>query len=119
MKFLIDVCVGTSVAAELTARGHDVEMVSKIGLRTGDPEILNLAQKQHRVLITIDKDFGALIFLGRHAHAGVVRLPDVRRAERVELVRRILDRHGEDLEKGAIITATKRIIRVRRPSAGQ
>ena len=40
--------------------------------------------KERRVLITEDKDFGELVYLRRLPHPGIVRLVDLRVAEQVE-----------------------------------
>jgi predicted nuclease of predicted toxin-antitoxin system len=45
----------------------------------------------------------------------MVRLPDVPAQERQRLMERVLDRHREDLEAGAIITVSRHRIRVRPP----
>ena len=115
MRFLIDVCVGVRVAEDLIRSGHDVALVSDTDKRMGDHEVLELAQRQERILVTIDKDFGRLIFLDGQKHAGLLRLPDIRSSQRVVLVQKVLKKHDEDLEEGAVITVTGHRVRVQRP----
>ena len=52
---------GEAVAA-LRARGHDVAWVRTDSLGMPDPVVLNRAISENRILITFDKDFGALAF---------------------------------------------------------
>ena len=40
--------------------------------------------------MTMDKDFGQLIFIEKAPHCGLVRLPDVPAARRIELMERLL-----------------------------
>ena len=47
------------------------------GLTLGDRALLDWAAKETRILVTIDTDFGELIYVENLSHAGLVRLPDV------------------------------------------
>ncbi|MFN3420204.1 MAG: DUF5615 family PIN-like protein [Armatimonadota bacterium] len=60
MKFLVDVCAGRSLAKWLSERGHDVKEVRERDPRMEDDEILAWAYAEGRVIVTVDKDFGAL-----------------------------------------------------------
>lgn len=63
---------GIAVEA-LRARGHDVKWVRTEAPGISDIEVLKLAQKQNRILITFDKDFGELAFRSRKpAQNGIV-----------------------------------------------
>ena len=57
---------------------------------------MELAEAKNRILITIDKDFGELIFLHRVSHAGLIRLPDVRISQRIEMAEEIVEAHDPD-----------------------
>jgi predicted nuclease of predicted toxin-antitoxin system len=116
LKFLVDACAGGLLARALREDGHNVvDLLDGGGLGVADEEILDRALAEGRVLITVDKDFGALIFLERRSHAGVIRLPDCRVAERIALVRGILRLHADDLEDGPIVTVRTGRVRLKRP----
>ena len=78
----------------------------------GDRALLQLASAEDRILITIDTDFGRLVFLEEAAHAGLVRLPDVPAQQRIELMADIMDRYSQQLEQHAIVTVRGDRIRV-------
>jgi len=61
-----------------------------------------MAALERRILMTMDKDFGQLIFVGKTPHCGLVRLPDVPAARRIELMERLLRDHTKKLADGAI-----------------
>jgi predicted nuclease of predicted toxin-antitoxin system len=60
VKFLVDVCAGKRLAEWLRAGGHDVQEVRERDPDMEDSEILAWACAEDRVVITVDKDFGAL-----------------------------------------------------------
>jgi hypothetical protein len=67
-------------------------------------------------LVTIDTDFGTLVYLAGAAHAGIVRLPDVPAATRIALMEQILARHSEADLASAIVTVKGSRIRFTRAS---
>jgi predicted nuclease of predicted toxin-antitoxin system len=96
--------VGVRVSEWLRHRGHDVENAWEQGPDPGDAVLLARAVEGNRVLITIDTDFGALIFKEGARHTGLIRMPDVPAAERIEIVQRVQSLHSNDLDRGAIVT---------------
>lgn len=103
LRFLLDRHVGNALAEWLTERGHDAFRASTEP-DPGDDVLLARAAAEERVMVTIDKDFGRLIFAEGKKHSGLIRLPDVRVPERIRLVELILRDNADDLRKKAIIT---------------
>lgn len=88
-------------------------------LDPGDEEILEFANKQGRILITLDKDFGELAIVRRKRHCGIIRLVDFSAREQAAVCLKILERYETTLFEGALITAEPGRIRIRpaeRPS---
>ena len=74
MKFLLDENMDYRLAPFLEQLGHDVTAIS-VDYPHGlpDHEVLALAHKEQRILITNDAgDFGALIFQQHFPHSGVI-----------------------------------------------
>jgi predicted nuclease of predicted toxin-antitoxin system len=65
-----------------------------------------------RILVTIDTDFGELIYLENIPHAGLIRLPDVPAHERQLIIQDLLTRHEAELRNAAIITVRGGRIRI-------
>ena len=112
MRFLIDSCAGNSLAAWLRSQGHDVLNADEMRPDPGDRALLQLAHAEDRILVTIDTDFGRLIFVEETVHAGLVRLPDIPARQRIELMSRILDMYPIQLQNRAIITVSGNRIRI-------
>lgn len=72
MKFLADEGVERVVVAELRRGGHDVRYVAEESPGLDDAAVLALADADGRVLVTNDKDFGRLVFLGGLVATGIV-----------------------------------------------
>ena len=99
MHFLIDFNVGRSVADELRQAGHDAAFVGDVDPRMSDVDILLWAVRENRIVVTMDADFGELVYHSGHSHAGVLflRMPGARREAKVSVVRWILEHHASDL----------------------
>ena len=114
MKFLVDRCPGRKLADWLRRQGHDVAEARLLVADPGDAILLQTAAKEGRILVTIDTDFGHLVYVTGSQHAGMIRLPDVPAQERIRLMEIILNRYQSDVEGGAIITVRGQRIRVSR-----
>ncbi len=114
MKFLVDRCAGRLLATWLRQQGHDVLESRQLGDDPGDLALLRIAVEQSRIVITIDSDFGILIFRDTVAHSGVIRLPDVPPAQRIFLMELLFERHHASLAAGAVVTVRGERIRISR-----
>jgi predicted nuclease of predicted toxin-antitoxin system len=72
-----------------------------------------MSAREDRILVTIDTDFGRMVYAGAK-HAGLLRLPDVPAAKRIELLSDVLRRHGEELSSRSVITVKNGRIRISR-----
>ena len=114
VRFLVDRCAGRQLADWLREKGYDVVEARDLGPDPGDEALLERANAEHRILVTIDTDFGELVFLHDVAHAGLVRLPDVPAKRRIALMAELIEGHRQVLESGDIVTIRGERIRVSR-----
>ncbi len=79
-----------------------------------DREVLAIAQREQRILITNDRDFGELIFRQRLPHAGVIlfRLGNESLQTKRDWLQYVLTNHANQLQHFLVIT--DRGVRVRR-----
>ena len=114
MKFLLDACAASRTLKEtLVDLGHDVRSAQDEYAHASDETLLALAYEEHRVLITEDKDFGELVFLRRRRHPCIIRLVELRVAEKVRAIRELIEQQGEALRADAIIVVTRSRVRIR------
>ncbi len=64
------------------------------------------------VTVTIDADFGELIYRRNVPRAGLIRLPDASTEQRIDLVAEIIVRYRQELKNRAIVTVRGEHIRV-------
>ena len=81
LAVLLDSCLSPSAADAVREAGHDVNWVGAWLRDPGDPELLDFAIREGRVIVTLDKDFGELAVVRGNAHHGIVRLVGFRADE--------------------------------------
>ena len=116
MKFLIDVNVGGSITEWMIDSGHDVIEVRDIDCRMTDKAILDLAVKENRIIVTTDNDFEKMIWQQQKAHCGILRLENLPRSERMDLIKDVISLHEKDLLSGSIVIAGANKYRIRKSS---
>jgi len=116
MRFLADMGISPKTAAFLRSLGHDAVHLHDQGLDgLEDPAILAKAREEGRILLTHDLDFGELIAVSGAMLPGVVvfRLRNMRPEAVSGYLQKIISRHAEAMEKGAIISVAEGQVRVR------
>ncbi len=88
MNFLADENLGILVPKYLQDQGFNIVAIREISPGADDIDVLKLANEQDRILITLDKDFGELVFKEKLLHSGVLllRLED----ESIEIKKKVL-----------------------------
>ncbi len=117
MKFLVDECVGPTVAKWLKQQNYNAISIYDDVPGIDDNAVLNKALSENRILITSDKDFGEMIFKNNMQHCGVLllRLTDERPANKIQILSSILRKHSQDLF-GNFVVATEKTIRIIKPT---
>jgi predicted nuclease of predicted toxin-antitoxin system len=113
MKVLLDSCLCADAADRLRQAGHDVLWAGEMPKDPGDEQLLDLAARSGRVLVTLDKDFGELAVVKRTLHRGLIRLVSVRAKDQGHMVERLLATYEKELAAGAILIAEPRRVRIR------
>jgi predicted nuclease of predicted toxin-antitoxin system len=123
MRLLLDENLPISLGPLLTKRaGWDVVHVRQLGLKSApDTEVLARAERDGRVLVSADTDFGTLLASSGAPGPSVVllRIGSGRQAEQVaRLLIANLPPLTDDLSRGAMVVMTDQRIRVRRLPIG-
>ena len=73
-KFLVDECCPAAVARALRGLSFDVHTVVERTRGLSDRDVLRLAWDEGRILVTTDKDFGALVVRSGYRLHGLLLL---------------------------------------------
>ena len=114
-RFLLDESTNYWIAPHLRRQGYDVTAVGQdypASLR--DVDILAIAVRERRIVITSDRDFGELVVREARAHAGIIlfRLGSVTTEDLIARLDEVLRHHGDDLNHLIIVSRSR--VRVRR-----
>ena len=115
LKFLVDVGVGKKVEDFLYKSGYDVLPVRKINPRMSDSEIIGIAAKDNRIIITMDKDFGELVYNSGLIHKGILllRTENCSGDKKAKILSEILIKYSSELEENFCVFSKDRL-RIRR-----
>ncbi|MBW1702476.1 MAG: DUF5615 family PIN-like protein [Deltaproteobacteria bacterium] len=115
LKFLVDIGVSKKVEEYLVEQGYDTKTVRAIDTRMSDQEIIRLAASEGRMVITMDKDFGELVYHSAMKHCGVLllRLEDATGLVKLEVVRDILESYSDQIKNHFCVYQNNRF-RIRR-----
>jgi predicted nuclease of predicted toxin-antitoxin system len=117
LKFLVDVGVGKKVEEYLLEKGYDIKAVRSLDQRMPDQEIVRLAASENRMVITMDKDFGELIYHSGMDHCGILllRLEDATGVEKQQVIAEILAKFSDKMKDNFCVFQNKKF-RIRKLS---
>ena len=92
-SLVIDMGVGKLIQQFLKGRGFTVHCIDFIDREMEDAAIIEFARQQKSILITMDKDFGELVFREKKVHAGILllRLEDATAQEKLAVIQQIIE----------------------------
>ena len=90
--------------------GHDVTVVAvDYPPSLPDSEVLALARRDERILVTEDRDFGELVFRLGQAHSGIVylRVPPMELHQKTARIDEVLRRYPDGIADFLVVTASR------------
>ena len=116
MRFLLDECLPAALAALLRAAGHDCVHVYEIGLGgQPDEQIMAVADRDRRILVSADTDFGELLATAPVVapSAILLRRTDKRPEPLAAVLLANLGQVEDDLAAGALVVVSDTRVRSR------
>lgn len=103
-------------ADDLRAEGIDAVHLGQLGMaRLPDEQVIELAVREGRTIVTLDRDFTQFLAVSGAQIPSVVYIrQNVDRQRAVALVRRVLTACEAELAAGSLLSVTEDQIRVRR-----
>ena len=111
VRLIVDEGCDFAAVRSLRAAGFDVVAVCEVSPRATDEEVVQLAFKDQRILVTEDKDFGQLVHASGSQRVGVLlaRFPSTARRELPKAVLRVVRERGEKLMGSFVVVQPGRI----------
>ena len=96
LKLLLDVGVSKKAEEQLSKK-YDLRAVRDIDPRLPDHKILEMAVSEKRMVVTMDKDFGELVYRSGLQHHGVLilRMEESDGNEKTEVLSQLFEHYGE------------------------
>lgn len=109
-KFIIDESVEYRITKFLRKNNFDVTAITEDFPSTPDVNVLSIANKEKRILITNDKDFGELVFKEKKISYGVIliRMPFNTTEEKIIKLDQALKPKAAKLIKSFTVITEKR-----------
>jgi predicted nuclease of predicted toxin-antitoxin system len=114
MNLVADEGVDRQIVEQLRYDGYDVVYVAELAPSISDDAVLQQANDLQAILVTIDKDFGELVFRLQRVAAGVIliRLEGLTPASKATIVAQALREHATEM-LGAFSVISPGMIRIR------
>ena len=115
MKLLADESLPYPIVLALRGQGFDLISVMEDSPGISDGQVLEIANREGRIVLTMDKDFGDLIYRERRASLGIVlfRMSGIATTEKLKIAVAAIKKHGEELV-GGFTVVTPRSVRIRK-----
>ena len=119
MRFPADENCDFAAVRALRTAGHDVLAVSEVALSAPDEQVIELASRDSRLLLTEDKDFGRLFLAagGRSTGVILIRFPAGARGGPGDDVVQAVQRFGDRLH-GRLAVVQPGRVRLQMPLPG-
>jgi predicted nuclease of predicted toxin-antitoxin system len=99
VRWLVDECVDAALVTLLRQLAHDVVYIADVAPSATDVVVMSRADRENRLLLTEDKDFGDLIFRQARPVRGIVllRIDPSRRSRKGPRLLAAIDQFGSAL----------------------
>jgi predicted nuclease of predicted toxin-antitoxin system len=113
MRLLVDECVGPSVVRWLRENNYDAVSAFEDCRGWDDERILEKALSEGRIVVTMDKDFGEMVFRMRLPHCGIIllRCEYCSASKKISMMEKVLSLPESDLS-GRFVVVTESGIRI-------
>ncbi len=107
MRFLLDESADYRLSAFLNGQGHDVTAIAhEYPHSLSDIDVLAIAVREQRTLITNDRDFGDMIVRDGLPHAGVIlfRLRSTALHIKLDRMSFVLDHYADQMQRFLVVS---------------
>jgi len=95
----------------LKEKGYDILWIPDYDCRLKDDALIELANKEKRILVTNDTDFGEIVFLQKKISEGIIliRVKGQEVNKKLRVLRKLIKFHSDKLRNNFIVISDRRI----------
>jgi len=110
LKFIADVNIEKGLVDFLISKGFDIKWVTEIDRNMTNGRLLEMADEEHRILITNDKDFSEIVFHQKKTAWGIIlfRVKGQNLVKKIELLEKLLKENLTRIEKHFVVVTEER-----------
>ncbi len=99
MKFLADESVDFPIVILLRKLEYEIDAIVEFAAGSPDVEVLKIANEKEAILITMDKDFGELVYRNKHTTLGIIllRINYLPSEKQLIIVNELMSKYVEEL----------------------
>lgn len=111
MKFLANENIEKRIVDFLRDSGYDVVYCAEVRPRDDDESIVKIANKEQRIILTNDKDFGELTYVKRQTRFGVIllRFEIERTGHKIGIIKKVLEGYKEKLPSHFVVLSEGKV----------
>ncbi len=115
MIFIADENIDRPIIERLRLDGHTLISILETGRGISDKEVLELSDVNEALLLTIDKDFGEIIYRTKNRSSGIIliRLAGLTNAEKADIVSECINKYGSEM-LNSFSVISKKSVRIRK-----
>ncbi|MGB9720789.1 MAG: DUF5615 family PIN-like protein [bacterium] len=110
IKFLANVNIERPIIEFLLAKGFDVKSIVDIDKQMPDNTVCELANKEERIILTNDKDFGEIVFFQKKIVYGIVllRIKGQNVKEKIVRLENLLSRYSDKIVNHFVVVSKEK-----------
>ncbi len=111
IKFLANVNIERPIIEFLSAKGIDVKSVANINKYMTDDNVCELANREQRIILTNDKDFGEIVFFQKKIVWGLVllRIKGQNVEEKIVRLENLLTKYSDKIINHFVVVSKEKI----------
>lgn len=111
LKFLANVNIEKPIIDFLIEMGFDVKWVTDIDKQMSDTCVFEIANREQRIVLTNDKDFGEIAFLQKKISYGILllRIKGQSSSEKITVLKNILEKYYDKISNHFTVVTKEKI----------
>lgn len=111
MKLLADVNIEKPIIDYLKGIGYDIKWIPDYNCQMKDEDLIDMANREKRILLTNDKDFGGLVFFQKKISPGIIllRIKSQNVDHKIQVLSKLFERYKNKITGNFVVLSKEKI----------